>query len=145
VGIGAFVTTDNFVISLFGVCILVIGNWCNGVMWDNRLFPLVILSHLLYDEPMESKIIKNNKFRKIATNVKPDVKNRIVLSKVVIAEDVTYHLYCNEIGQIILDPHISVPVSEIWLYKNPQAREAVTTGLREAAEGKVLKINLSDL
>jgi len=94
---------------------------------------------------MESKIIKNNNFRKIATNVKPDVKNRIVLSRAVITEDVTYHLYCNEIGQIILDPHISVPASEVWLYKNPKARETVAKGLKEAVEGKISRINLSDL
>lgn len=109
------------------------------------------LSHLLisptlcYNKLMESKIIKNNKFSKIATNVKPDVKKRIVLSKVSIAEGVTYHIYCNEIGQIILDPHISIPASEVWLYKNAEAREAVATGLKEASEGKISKINLNEL
>lgn len=94
---------------------------------------------------MENKIIKSNKFHKIATNVKPDMKRRIILSKAPIAEGVTYHIYCNEIGQIILDPHISVPASEVWLYKNSEAREAIGVGLKEATEGKVSKINLSDL
>ncbi len=94
---------------------------------------------------MENKIIRNDKFRKIATDVKPDVKKRIVLSKALIAEGVTYHIYCNEIGQILLDPHVSIPTSEAWLYKNPQAREAVAIGLKEASEGKVSKINLNKL
>jgi hypothetical protein len=94
---------------------------------------------------MENKIIRNNKFRKIATNVKPDVKKRIVLSKALVEEGVTYHIYCNEIGQIILDPHVSIPASEAWLYKNAQAREAVAIGLKEASEGKVSKINLNSL
>ena len=94
---------------------------------------------------MESQIIKNDKFRKIAANVKPDIKKRIVLSKACISEGVTYHIYCNEIGQIILDPHISIPASEIWLYKNTEAREAVASGLKEAAEGKISKINLDKL
>jgi hypothetical protein len=51
----------------------------------------------------------------------------------------------NEIGQIILDPQISVPASEIWLSNNPESREAVATGLKEAYEGKISKINLDKL
>ncbi len=77
--------------------------------------------------------------------MKPDAKNRIVLSKALVAEGVTYHIYCNEIGQIILDPHVSIPASEAWLYRNEEAREAVAIGLKEAAEGKVSRVNPEDL
>jgi hypothetical protein len=98
-----------------------------------------------YDTFMESNLIKNDKFRKIATNVKPDAKKRVVLSRALVGEGITYHIYCNEIGQIILDPHVSIPASEIWLYKNTEAREAVATGLQEAAEGKISKINMDEL
>jgi hypothetical protein len=98
-----------------------------------------------YNELMENEIIKNEKFRRVATNVKPDSKKRITISKAYLADEVTYHVYCNEIGQIILDPQISIPNSEIWLYKNPTAMEAVVTGLKEASEGKISKINPDDL
>jgi hypothetical protein len=94
---------------------------------------------------MESKIIKNDRFRRIATNVKPDSKKRIGISKACQADEVTYHIYCNEIGQIILDPQISIPTSEIWLYNNPEASEAVAIGLKEASEGKISKIKLDEL
>jgi hypothetical protein len=94
---------------------------------------------------MEKEIIKNDKFRKVAANVKPDSKKRIGISKACHSEGVTYHIYCNEIGQIILDPQVSVPASEAWLYKNPEAREAIATGLKEASEGKISKVNLKDL
>ncbi|MBN1367561.1 MAG: hypothetical protein JW967_06525 [Dehalococcoidales bacterium] len=94
---------------------------------------------------MTTNIIKNDKFRQIATNVKLDAKKRIVLSKAHIAEGVTYHVYCNEIGQIILDPHISIPASELWLFNNQSALKSVITGLKEAAEGKISKINLKEL
>ncbi len=112
---------------------------------------VVGLSHLIvypttcYNKLVENKIIKNDKFRQIASNIKPDTKKRIVLSRVPVAEGVTYHIYCNEIGQIILDPHISIPASEVWLYKNPSAHEAVEVGLKEAGEGKITKINPDDL
>jgi hypothetical protein len=98
-----------------------------------------------YNRHMESKIIKNDKFRKIASNIKPDSKKRVVLSQATMIEDITYHVYCNEIGQIILDPQISIPASEIWLYKNPEARESLAIGLQEASEGKVTKVNLDEL
>ena len=70
---------------------------------------------------MASQIIKNNNFREIAKNVRPDAKKRIVLSKISPPKDVTYRIYSNEIGQVILDPHISIPASEVWLYKNQAA------------------------
>ena len=94
---------------------------------------------------MENKIIKNENFYKVASNVKPDVKKRVVLCKEAISEDVTYHVYRNEIGQIILDPQISIPASEVWLYRDAKAHKAVAVGLKDAAEGKVSKINLKDL
>ncbi|MFP4642527.1 MAG: hypothetical protein ACLFPU_10205 [Dehalococcoidia bacterium] len=91
------------------------------------------------------QIIKNDNFRKVAVDVKPDAKKRIVLSKAPIAEGVTYHIYCNEIGQIVLDPHVSIPASEVWLYQNREALEAVQSGIQEAAEGNVTRIDLNDL
>ena len=39
----------------------------------------------------------------------------------------------------------SIPVSEVWLYKNFEASEAVATELKEAKEGKLAKINLEEL
>ena len=98
-----------------------------------------------YNKLMENNIIKSDNFRKIATNVKPDVKKRIVLSRALLTEGVTYHIYCNEIGQIILDPHVSIPASEAWLYRNTEARNAVADGLQEAAGGEISKINLDEL
>ncbi len=100
---------------------------------------------IFYNQPMERKIIKNEKFYRIATNIKPDTKRRIVLARECLTEDVTYHVYCNEVGQIVLDPQVSIPASEAWLFKNPEAREAVIAGLREAAEGTITKVNLEDL
>jgi hypothetical protein len=98
-----------------------------------------------YTKNMDIDIIKNGSFKRVATNVKPDTKKRIGIAKAWLADEVTYHIYCNEIGQIVLDPQRSVPNSEIWLYKNPEAFEAVVTGLKEASEGKISKINLDEL
>ena len=90
-------------------------------------------------------IIKNTDFKDIAKNVKPDAKKRVVLPKSLIGEDVTYHIYCNSLGQIVLDPQITIPASEAWLFKDPNALASVRRGLSDAAQGRVSKVNLDSL
>ena len=109
------------------------------------------LSHLTtcptrcYDMGMESSILKGGTFRRIAANVKPDAKKRVVISRAPAGEGVTYHVYANEIGQIILDPQVSIPASEAWLYQDKEARDAVIAGLREAVAGKTSRVDLKSL
>lgn len=38
-----------------------------------------------------------------------------------------------------------IPSSEAWLYKNKKALDSVQKGLRQAAKGKVAKLNLDEL
>jgi hypothetical protein len=38
-----------------------------------------------------------------------------------------------------------IPSSERWLYKNKKAIESVQKGLKQAARGKVTKLNLNEL
>ncbi|MEK7845968.1 MAG: hypothetical protein AAB257_03290 [Nitrospinota bacterium] len=38
-----------------------------------------------------------------------------------------------------------IPSSEAWLYKNKEAFESVKRGLKDAAEGKVSKLDLNEL
>ena len=86
-------------------------------------------------------VIKDAGFEKIADNVKPDAKKRIVLHSVRIQPGVTYHIYKNNLGQIILDPQVSIPASEAWLFNNPEALALVKRGLSDAKHGKVSKVN----
>ena len=91
------------------------------------------------------EVLKDESFKKIADNVKPDVKNRIVLKKVKIQEGMRYHIYANSIGQLILDPQVTIPASELWLYKNPKALASVKRGISDAAEGRVSRVDLNTL
>ncbi len=90
-------------------------------------------------------IIKNLDFTKITKAVKPDAKKRVVLPKQLVGEDITFHIYSNSLGQILLDPQITVPASEAWLFKNPEALNLVRQGLAEAANGKLSKVDLKSL
>jgi hypothetical protein len=90
-------------------------------------------------------VIKDTKFIKTADRVKPDVKKRVVLQGIQIREGVTYHIYENSIGQIVLDPQVTIPASEIWLFNNPEALESVKRGLKDAAQGRVTKVKMDSL
>ena len=90
-------------------------------------------------------IIKNNDFKDIARNVKPDSKKRVVLPKSLVKEDITYHIYSNDLGQILLDPQVTIPASEVWLFKDPEALASVRRGLADSANGKVSKVNKKSL
>lgn len=90
-------------------------------------------------------IIKNTDFKDVAKNVKPDAKKRVVLPKTLVREGITYHIYCNSLGQIILDPQITIPASETWLFKDLDALASVQRGLSEAAKGKVSRVDMDSL
>jgi hypothetical protein len=90
-------------------------------------------------------IIRDADFEKVADSVKPDSKRRVVLQKVRIEEGVSYRIYRNRIGQILLDPQVTIPASEAWLFNNPKALASVRRGLSEAAKGKVSKVDLKSL
>jgi len=90
-------------------------------------------------------IIKDSDLKRIPGNVRPDSKKRVVLPSSLVRQDITYHIYCNSVGQIILDPQVTIPASEAWLFNNPDALEAVRRGLADAEQGKVSKVDLSAL
>jgi hypothetical protein len=82
-------------------------------------------------------IIKNTNFKGVARSVKPDAKRRVVLPADLIREGIIYHIYANTAGQIVLDPQVTIPASEAWLFADKTALEMVDRGMVEAAKGKV--------
>lgn len=81
------------------------------------------------------EVIKDQTFEIVANGVKVDAKKRIVLPKATVVEGVTYHIYHNSFGQIVLDPQVSIPAYEVWLFNNPKALALVKQGLLESAQG----------
>jgi hypothetical protein len=78
----------------------------------------------------------------IARDIRPDAKKRVTLGKALtgLDEDVRFDVYRNDSGQIVLDPQVSIPASEAWLYRNPEALASLRRGLQEAAEGKTISL-----
>lgn len=88
---------------------------------------------------LESNIVRNSNFEKV-TEVKVDSKNRITLGKNKnVAKASIYKVYRNAIGQIILDPQVTIPAHEQWLFKNKEAAGLVKAGLEDAKKGRLVK------
>mgnify|MGYP001598817614 CR=1 FL=1 len=83
-----------------------------------------------------SQILKSQDFKAVA-EVRPDEKKRLLLTKVKKAGKM-YRIFENSLGQIILDPVVTMPESEVWLFKNKAAIASVRKGLKEAGEGKLV-------
>ena len=78
-------------------------------------------------------IIRDTELKKVAEDVKPDAKKRVVLPKALVREGITYHIYSNSDGQILLDPQVTIPASELWLFENKDALALVDRGMLESA------------
>jgi hypothetical protein len=75
--------------------------------------------------------------RLVARDVRPDSRRRIALGKALQdVDDASFNVYQGENGQIVLDPQVSIPASEAWLYRNPKALALVRSGLADAAAGR---------
>ncbi len=84
-------------------------------------------------------IINLKDFTRVAEGVKPDTKKRVVLPKALVKEGITYHVYTNSEGQIILDPQVTIPASELWLFENKDALASVDRGMAESMNGQAIK------
>lgn len=90
-------------------------------------------------------IEKSQDWKKLRHDIKPDNRRRVSLPGAIVTEGVTYHAYYNSSGQILLDPQVTIPLSEAWLFKNPDALALVKQGLLDAAEGKTSNVDLDTL
>ncbi|MCD6358621.1 MAG: hypothetical protein J7L90_01515 [Dehalococcoidia bacterium] len=77
-------------------------------------------------------IIKDSELKRVAEGVKPDAKKRVVLPKSLVKEGITYHIYSNSDGQIVLDPQVTISASELWLFKNKDILASVDKGMLES-------------
>ena len=81
----------------------------------------------------------------VAKDVKPDYRRRVILPKAIVQKGIRYDIYLNHRGQIILDPRVTIPASEAWVFNKPDVHALVKRGLAEASEGKVSRIDLDTL
>lgn len=103
------------------------------------------MPRLRHYSSMVIKIRDENWIERSDKVVKPDPRRRVSLPKTLVSEGVMYKIYSNSMGQIMLDPQVTIPASELWLFQNKKALASIKRGFVDAAEGRVSKINLDDL
>lgn len=81
-------------------------------------------------------VIKDSRFRLVTEIQKPDAKKRLSLGQAIEEPGVAYNIYCNRLGQIVLDPVKAVPAYEAWLFENKEALASVKRGLTDSAAGR---------
>jgi len=84
-------------------------------------------------------VARDSELKRVAESVKPDTKRRVVLPKGLVSDGITYHIYINSSGQIILDPQVTIPASELWLFENKDILASVDRGMLESLNGQTLK------
>lgn len=83
-------------------------------------------------------IMRNTDYTRVSGSVKPDTKKRIVLPSALMQEGIIYHMYYNSAGQILLDPQVTIPASELWLFENKDILASIDKGMAESANGQVI-------
>lgn len=79
-----------------------------------------------------------SEFKVVKDGVRPDSRGRLTLGQV--ASSKSYRVLVNDAGQILLDPVVSIPQRELWLWQNPESKASVQRGIEQSAarEGRYL-------
>jgi len=83
-------------------------------------------------------IVKDKDWVKRADSVKPDSRRRVNLPKALVEEGIMYDIWHNKQGQIILDPQVTIPASELWLFKNKNLLALLDKGMAESVNRKLV-------
>jgi hypothetical protein len=83
-------------------------------------------------------ILKDVEFEELP-ETRVDAKQRVALGKALSGQVTSFRVYRNAHGQIVLDPLVSIPAHEAWLFKNTRVSRSVHRGLEEAKRGRLVK------
>ena len=74
-------------------------------------------------------------FRVLKDIIRLDERDRITLGN--LAKSKTYKVMINDAGQILLNPVVTVPEPELWLWQNSSALAAVGRGIEQLANQEI--------
>lgn len=105
------------------------------------------MNTLLVSKKKREKITVNEEFISVATKFL-DSKNRITISKKLLNKILeknkkldSYQIFIDAMGDILLRPQVSIPVSEAWIYQNHQVIGKIRKGLQDVREGKTERVD----
>jgi hypothetical protein len=76
--------------------------------------------------------------RLLERGAKPDDRKRLALGKILKGYDehAVFDVYEDEHGRIVLDPQVTIPAREAWLFKDKKALASVRRGLAQLGTAK---------
>lgn len=93
---------------------------------------------------MQNTVLRiDDEFEEIGTKTIDD-RNRLTIGDLFKGYK-RVRLYKNERGELLIQPTVEIPASELWLFQNKEALKAVRTGLKDASEGKIVKADIDKL
>ncbi len=87
---------------------------------------------------LKQEILKDAEFEEV-TEARVDSKHRVTLGRTIPSRVTSFKVYRNAHGQVILDPMVSLPAHETWLFRNKRASAMVRRGLEDAKQGRLVK------
>jgi hypothetical protein len=90
-------------------------------------------------------ILKDNEFEPYGESTVDDRK-RISLTKAIEVlrerfqeepSKIYFSIYLNKAGQILLSPATTIPLDQVWLFRNPRALESIIVGMAQAQKGEL--------
>jgi len=88
---------------------------------------------------MQNTVLRiDDEFQEIGTKTIDD-RNRITVGDLFRGYK-RVRLYKNDRGELLLQPTVEIPASELWLFQNKEALKSVQMGLKDASEGKIVKV-----
>jgi len=85
----------------------------------------------------------NDEFKEVDTRTIDD-RNRLTLGELLKGSK-RVRLYKNNRGEVLVQPVVEIPASELWLFQDKEALENVKKGLKDGTEGRISKLNLDEL
>ncbi|OGP90111.1 MAG: hypothetical protein A2157_17385 [Deltaproteobacteria bacterium RBG_16_47_11] len=93
---------------------------------------------------MQTNIVRiNDEFKEVDTRTIDD-RNRLTLGELLKGSK-RVRLYKNNRGEVLVQPVVEIPASELWLFQDKEALENVKGGLKDAAQGRISRLNLDEL
>lgn len=93
---------------------------------------------------LKKNILKINKeFQELGTRT-IDERNRLTIGPLLKGSK-RVKIFKNDHGDLLLQPLVEVPASELWVFENKEVLKSLRKGLRDAASGRLSKLNPEDI
>ncbi|HEY40383.1 MAG TPA: hypothetical protein G4O18_00810 [Dehalococcoidia bacterium] len=83
-------------------------------------------------------IIKGDDYKKIGKIIRPDGRRRVALPKSLIKDGISFQVWANSEGQILLEPQVTIPASELWVFENKEILASLDKAMFESMNGQTV-------